>query len=272
MKQNLPTIGVLIRFASSEATLPRVLAAFKSQTRQPDFFLGVACNSHDNSRTIMRSAGFDILEWTEPYHHSRVLNFGLQHLRTDLVLVLSSHTVLESPDAIETLAACFDDERVACASAKWDDDPYYSDAVTWAELQRNGLRFGSIYSNSMGMIRRLLWEKTPFDEEVPTAEDYLWALEQMKTGYDCRRVAFSFSYQRSGTLRDGDFARVVFSLAKRHGLRVAWLGWRGSLRAIVRLAPQAFCFPARRAELHGVYLRLRAWLTQSLFLIRWVRS
>ena len=159
-----------------------------------------------------------------------MLNFGLSHLHTDLVLVLSSHTVLESPDAIEQMIACFDDERTACVSAKWDADPYYSHTITFDELRTKGLRFGSIYSNSMGMIRRSLWQQCPFDETLPTAEDYAWALAQLASGKICHRLDFKFSYQRSGTARDGDFARIAFRLAKRYGLKVRWLGVRGTVK------------------------------------------
>ena len=228
-----PTIGVLIRFANSESTLPAVLTALKKQTVQPHRILGVASDSADRSRELLRNAGAEIIDWTERYEHSRVLNFGLRHLTTDLVLVLSSHTVLESPDAIAQMAACFTDARVACASLKWDDDPFYSDAVTWPELQNKGLRFGSIYSNSMGMIRRSLWQQQPFDESLVTAEDYAWTLEQLKRGHICRRLSLPFSYQRSGNNRDRDFADVVFAFGKAHGLPIAWLGVMGAIKELV---------------------------------------
>lgn len=244
-----PTIGVLIRFANSEATLPQVLAALKRQTVQPHLILGVASHSTDHSRTLMHDAGADVIEWTERYEHSSVLNFGLRHLTTDLVLVLSSHTVLESPDTIERMAACFAEDRTACVSLKWDDDPYYSDAVTWSELQAKGLRFGSIYSNSMGMIRRSLWEQLPFDKSLLTAEDFAWSIEQLKRGHTCRRFALPFSYQRSGTNRDREFARIVFHFARQHGLRVAWLGVIGAIKEMLS---------SRRT--HATWERLLAWL------------
>ena len=230
MSSKTPTIGVLIRFANSAATLPAVLDALRRQSLQPNRILGVASNSSDGSHALLREAGAEIMEWTEPYDHSRVLNFGLLLLDTDLVLVLSSHTVLESVDAIERMVTCFDDESVACASAKWDDDPYYTDAVTWQELKTKGLRFGSIYSNSMGMIRRRLWQQLPFDETLTTSEDYAWAVEQLNRGHVCRRLDIPFSHRRGGNNRDREFADVVFHFSRVHGLPVAWLGVKGTLK------------------------------------------
>ena len=175
-----PTIGVLIRFKNSAATLPRVLQRLQAQTIQPLFILGVDTGSTDESPALITQAGGRVIAWSQPYHHARVLNYGLKHLHTELVLVLSSHTTLEDDDAVARMLAAFEAPRVACVSAKWDNDPFYSDAITWEELHAKGLKFGSIYSNSMGMIRRKAWETAPFDESLVTAEDYDWAIGQLQ--------------------------------------------------------------------------------------------
>lgn len=227
-----PSLGVVIRFKNSAATLPGVLDALRRQTVQPDLIIGVNNHSSDTSPELFRAAGAKIIKWTQPYSHPRVLNFALHHCPTDLVLVLSSHSVLQSPDALEKLVAAMADPRTACASGKWDDDPFYSDAIDWQELQTKGLKFCSIYSNSMGILRRALWEQTPFDESLPTMEDGAWALEQVKRGYICRRLNFAFSYQRSGQARDFIFAAVTFKLARRHRLDVAWLGCPATIRKL----------------------------------------
>ena len=250
------TIGVLIRFKNSAATLPRVLQRLQAQTIQPLFILGVDTGSTDDSAALITQAGGRVVAWTHPYHHARVLNYGLKHLHTDLVLVLSSHTTLDDNDAVERMLATFDDPRVACVSAKWDDDPFYSDAITWDELCAKGLKFGSIYSNSMGMIRRKAWETVPFDESLITAEDYDWAIEQLRRGHICRRLHLRFGYERSGHNRTFEFAQLVFQFSRRYKLRVTWLG---VLRSVQQLLTALFM---RRPEspppsLH--YERLKAW-------------
>jgi glycosyltransferase involved in cell wall biosynthesis len=251
-----PTIGCLIRFKDSAATLPRVLMRLHAQTRRPDVILGVDTGSSDDSAALIQAAGGEIIHWRAPYSHPSVTNFGMRHLHTDLVLILSSHTTLDDDDAIERMVAALADPRVACVSAKWDDDPFYSDAINWEELRTKGLKFGSIYSNSMGMIRRDSWIVTPFDETLPTAEDYAWAIEQVKRGRVCRRLDMRFGYQRSGNNRDGEFASVVFQFARRHQLRVAWLGVRGSIRQWIG------SLFSRQPTPH--YARLKAWLGHFL--------
>ncbi len=227
-----PTLGVVIRFQNSAATLPGVLEALRRQTVQPDRIIGVNKQSTDTSPALLRAAGAELIEWPHAYNHPRVLNFALRHCPTDLVLVLSSHTVLQSPEALQQLVAAMANPRTACASGKWDHDAFYSDAIDWPELQAKGLKFGSIYSNSMGIIRRSLWEQIPFDESQPTMEDSAWALEQVKRGATCRRLDFAFDYQRSGRTRDFIFAVITFRLAARHGLRVTWLSVTATLREL----------------------------------------
>ena len=255
-----PTLGVVIRFKNSAATLPAVLAALRRQTVSPDFILGVNNQSTDGSADLFRAVGGYVTDWTQAYHHPRVLNFALRHCPTDLVLVLSSHTVLESPDAIAQLVAAMADPRTACASAKWDDDPFYSDAIEWSELQAKGLKFGAIYSNSMGILRRSLWEQVPFDELLPTMEDGAWALEQVKRGYLCRRLRIPFAYQRGGRSRDFVFAVITFQLAARHKLRVTWLGVLGTLRLLLPALVRSISHPnsGSAKEVSTLYQRLAA--------------
>jgi glycosyltransferase involved in cell wall biosynthesis len=248
------TLGVLIRFSNSSATLPGVLAALKQQSLQPDVILGVNNGSRDGSPALIEAAGGHVIEWSERYEHSKVLNFGLRHLHTDLVLVLSSHTVLEAPDTLARMVEAMRDKRTACVSIKWDNDPFYSDAIDWDELRAKGLKFGSIYSNSMGMIRRAVWEQMPFDESQLSSEDYAWAIEQLKRGYTCKRLAAPFSYQRAGSNRDGEFANVTFQLALRHRLKVAWLGLRGSVKKWL------LCTIRRSSDAQRHQAQLHAWL------------
>lgn len=244
-----PTVAVLIRFADSAQTLPGVLAALQAQTLQPHAILGVDSGSRDGSAQLIRDAGGRVIVWPQRYEHAKVLNFGLRHLEEDLVLLLSSHTVLEDPETLARMVAAMEDARTACVSLKWYEDPYYSDAIDWHELKAKGLKFGSIHSNSMGMIRRSLWERHPFEESLDTAEDYAWAMDMLDLGLICRRLALPFRYQRSGHNRDFEFARIVFELASAHGLPVAWPGVKATLRAwlgaLRRADPVAALYRAR---------------------------
>ena len=108
------------------------------------------------------------------------------------------------------------------------------------------------------MPRRRHWQAIPFDESFSTAEDYAWAVAQLQQGHVCRRLQFRFDYQRSGSDRRADFARVTFALAKKHQLKATWLGVRLTLLQIatsLRKSP---------AETRNHLRILSAWITTSV--------
>jgi glycosyltransferase involved in cell wall biosynthesis len=255
-------LAIIIRFKNSASTLPAVLSAILAQTLQPLRILGIDSGSTDNSAELLRKAGAEVVGWQKAYHHSKVLNFATGLCREELILVLSSHTVLEDPRTIERMVTALCLPRTACVSGKWSPNDDWSDEITWDELQRTGLRFCSIYSNSFGMFRRSLWEKCPFDESLVTMEDYAWALQQVRAGLVCRRLDFPFRYQRSSHNREFTFAATTFHLARRHGLSVRWLGVKGSIKALGEgFGRRIF---RRSATLRPHYQRLRAKIASTL--------
>ena len=258
-----PGVGVVIRFKNSRQTLPTVLDALQRLKRPPELVLGVDTGSSDGSEKIFHERGFEVIPWNQPYHHSKALNFGINHCRRELILVLSSHTILRSEKALALMRDAMEDPRTACVSAKWDRDGFLSDAIRMDELRQRGMKLGSIYSDSMGMIRRKLWETHPFDETLVTMEDYAWALDQAEQGYTVKRLEFDFSYQRSGQRRDFTFACIAFRLASKHKLKLVWLGPKATVIDLLRACtkrPKDRAGAAKRTEsiqLHWAHLR--AW-------------
>lgn len=248
------TVDVLIRFKDSAGTLPKVLSHLASQSGPKLRIVGIDTGSTDGSARLIKDAGGDVILWQSAYSHPKVLNFGMAACTADLVLVLSSHTVLLDPSTLPRMVEIMQNPRVACVSAKWDDDPYYSDGVSWEEVSKKGLKFGSIYSNSMGMLRRSCWVDEPFDESLEGSEDYAWALGRLRAGLLCARIDFPFDYHRSRSDRHFELAQSTFRIARHYGLRPAWMGARSSMLSWLKAW---FTNDKASAELHRE--RLRAW-------------
>ena len=229
-------IGVLIRVRNGAATLPQVLAALARQTRPVDRILAVDNRSSDTSADLLRAAGADIATWSEPYDAPRVLNHGCALLRgCDLVLVISAHTVITDDDAVQRMEAAFADPTVSAVSAAWDDDLFWGVRVDATTLR--GLKFGSPYSNSLGMLRHSAWQTRPFRAWTGRSvmEDYVWALEEIRSGKAVVRLPIRFQYLRRGHSREVDHTRLVFALASRCHLPVVWLGLRATFLRWLRL-------------------------------------
>ena len=254
-------ITALIRFKNSADTLPAVLEALAKQSRPVTAIVGVDTGSSDGSRALLEAAGAMVVDWRGPYHASAVLNLGCRACQTDRILFLSSHTVIEDHDIIERLAGLLEEERTAAASVVWDADPFYSDAINQREIAAKGLKFGSIYTNSLGLIWRDCWAEAPFDEGLRGLEDYGWALDQLARGFSVRRLSARFRYQRGGSDRVLVRTLRLFRLAHRHRLPVAWRGARGSAFDLARALPGSLRRNAQsRAELTLAAKRLTGWL------------
>lgn len=221
---------MLIRFRNNADTLGHVIDCIKQQTYPVSQWVGIDTGSTDGSARMLHDAGAEIHSWTDAYHHSRVLNFGMAYTQSELVLIESSHTALTDPQTIAQMVATLtSDSNIACVSGKWDQDPYYSDRISWQEICSKGLKMGSIYSNSMGMIRRSLWQEMPFDDRINGCEDYAWALHQTQRGRICARLDFPFDYMRADERRVLSMCYEIFRIGQSLQLPVIWRGARGSL-------------------------------------------
>ncbi len=228
--KEMSTLGVVMRFRNSAATLPRVLDALAAQTRQPDVIVGLDNASTDESRAILERCGARIINWTQPYHTSRVLNCGLAACTTDLVVVLSSHSVLTETDTFARYEAAFDNPLMAAVSHRFSGVSRYCDEIDLAQVRRHGIGRGSIYSNSVGCLRRRFWEEMPFDERLGfTAEDYDWALTQLEHGRLVKLLTFAHEHNRASVPPEYFLktSRNVRAVANKHRLALAKWGAGG---------------------------------------------
>lgn len=233
------TLGVVIRFRNSASTLERTLAGLAAQTRLPDLIVGVDNDSSDDSRHILEEHGATFVDWRAPYHVSRVLNHALRACNTDLVVVLSSHSVLLEHDTLARYERSFDDENVAAACHRHRGLARYSDVVDLEQVKRCGMSRGSFYSNSVGCLRRRFWEEIPFDERIDfAAEDYHWALSQLERGRVVRLLRFRHEHNRPTTPSQIFLktSRAVRAIGRQHGLRIAYLGPGGDLHEALHAA------------------------------------
>jgi glycosyltransferase involved in cell wall biosynthesis len=253
----MSTLGILMRFKSSARTLPRVLACLQRQTRQPDLIVGVDNGSRDGSRALLARAGARFVEWPGQYHAAAVLNAGIRACTTDLVLILSAHTLLDDPDALRRYEAAFADPEICAASHRCASfSGLYSDRVDLAEVQAKGMSRASLFSASSGVLRRRHWEELPFDERITrAAEDYDWILGQLARGRALAIVDQPRQYLRRPEARRGlRTSRMVHAIASRHGLRMR----QGALRDVADIARAAW-WTAKTAGLEGAARSQLLW-------------
>jgi len=180
--------AVVLRFRDHARVLPAVLRALTAQTHRLEV-IGVDTGSRDGSRAIVECAGAKILDLPpERFSYGRAINIGMKVAKSEVVVVLSAHAVLQEAAAIGQLVAALVDRAVAGAYGRLLPGPdlnpfearnlrtYYDDVP---RLQRSETRF----TNTFCAIRREVWAKEPFDEEIPGAEDQYWVARVQRLGY-----------------------------------------------------------------------------------------
>lgn len=180
--------AVVIRFRDHARFLPAVLAALSSQTQEVEV-IGVDTGSSDGSRAIIERAGARIVELAaERFSYGRAINVGAEVARSEVVVVLSAHAVLQEATAIGQLVEALRDRTVAGAYGRLLPGPelnplearnlraYYDEVPG---LQRSETRF----TNTFCAIRREVWAKERFDEEIPGGEDQYWVSRVQRLGY-----------------------------------------------------------------------------------------
>src|SRR5258705_5085392 len=91
----------LIRTFNSATTLPDTLLYLSMQTLPPSEYIFVDSGSTDRTLDLLPQGAILHRYVGEHFNYSVALNQGLQHVSKDFVLIISCHTLLSNPFAME---------------------------------------------------------------------------------------------------------------------------------------------------------------------------
>lgn len=199
----MASISVVIRNRNEGENLRQVLARIRQQHTQPQAIVVVDNDSQDHSRAYAQEFGASIVHLPErEFSYGRATNLGFEHCSTDLVLMLSSHSLPVGRHFIDEVCEPFADPRVAAVRIPI--------AANTAELRRLGtyppldqsssaeevFRRGPVASGSV--ILRAAWLQHRFDESIQAAEDKEWALRVLRSGkYIMTLADAAYCYNKS---------------------------------------------------------------------------
>lgn len=162
----------LIRTCNSATTLPRTFASLRAQTLSPAAHVIVDFRSTDDTLTCVPVDALVHRYVGETFNYSAALNQGLDRVTTDYVLIISSHTSLNHPGALEfALNILAGDKRIGAAYFCYEN----SAALEYDLIDsRNFTGFNGLW-NTCAVIKTALLQKRRFRPEVFAAEDQEWA-------------------------------------------------------------------------------------------------
>ena len=189
-------ISIVLRTKNEGRFLPETLDLIRKQDYSPPpELIVVDSGSTDDTLAIVSRQGrvrvvkVPAMEFT----YGRSLNTGIRASGGDVIVALSAHAFPCGEHWLERLVSHFDDPKVAGVYGR--QLPHEG---AWPSVKRDYLAFygqqlriqsdadnpdDHCFSNSASAIRRSLWEKHPFDEELLYCEDREWARSMLMLGY-----------------------------------------------------------------------------------------
>jgi rhamnosyltransferase len=224
-------VSIVIRAKDEGESLPKVLDAVEGQAPGDREVLLVDSGSTDDTLAVGRDRGCRVVELAPgEFSYGRALNRGLAAARGEIVVFLSAHAEPVSSDWLGELTAPLSDPRVGAVFGRQVPRSDATPFDRWSLLACYGeepLRFAKDppFSNANAAVRRDLALRLPFDENVPYAEDRIWARSVCEEGH---LVAYAPGAAVLHSHRE-TFSQVLSRERRETAVRVGVLGDRAPL-------------------------------------------
>lgn len=170
-------VSIVLRTHNEEKTVGEVFEMLSKQSFKNFELILVDNSSTDKTLQIAKKYKIDrFINIPEgKFSHPKSLNDAIKKAKGDLIVIINGHTVPITTTWLEDGLKNFENPKVAAING------YYTDKYTPKTVQ---IRYDwSNMSNTNSIIRKDLWEKYNFDEDLSGVEDYDWGLEWMSRGY-----------------------------------------------------------------------------------------
>jgi glycosyltransferase involved in cell wall biosynthesis len=189
------TCSIVIRAYNEDKHIGRLLEGIRHQTLKDVEIILVDSGSTDSTVSIAESFGAKVV-YIQPreFTFGRSLNFGVRAASRELIVIASAHVYPVYPDWLETLLRPFADSNVALTYGKQrgPDFAKFSEQQIfhqWYPDESNLKQSTAFCNNANAAIRKSLWEKNPYDEDITGLEDLAWAKWAKEANYDIAYVA-----------------------------------------------------------------------------------
>jgi rhamnosyltransferase len=188
-------VALIIRCHNEEAHIGRLLTGALHQTRVPDEIILVDSGSTDATVSIASAFPTKIIAIPpEDFSFGRALNVGLAASESDFAVFASAHVYPVYDSWIEQLVRPFADPKIALTYGRQQapSDGRFSEQqllTRWFPSRSVTRQRDPFCNNANAAIRRAVWEKLPYDEQLTGLEDLEWAKRALDLGYERSYVA-----------------------------------------------------------------------------------
>lgn len=207
-------VSIIIRTRNEERWIAQVLRSVFNQNYK-DFEV-IIVDNESTDKTVEKTKQFNIKRIVScaEYLPGKALNMGIKEAIGDYIVSLSGHCIPVNNQWLEKFLDNFNDPKVAGTYGRQEAMSFTSDldkrdlALVFG-LDRKVQTKDSFFHNANSMIRRSVWEKTPFDVNVTNIEDRIWAKRVLEMGYKIIYEPNSSIYHYHGIHQNGDVERCT---------------------------------------------------------------
>lgn len=187
-------VSIVIRCCNEEKHIGRLLSGIMQQTIKDIDVVVVDSGSTDGTLSVADQYPARIVSVNpEEFSFGRSLNLGCRQARGEFIVIASAHVYPVFNDWLEKLLVPFEDERVALVYGKQrgNKGTKYSEHQIfgrWFPDSSNMCQDHPFCNNANAAIRRQVWEKQRYDEQLTGLEDLDWAKRAMFHGF---KVAYA---------------------------------------------------------------------------------
>jgi len=193
MAKAKPLCSIIIRAYNEEQHIGKLLAGIAQQTIQEREIILVDSGSSDATVEIASQHPVKLVRIdASEFSFGRSLNRGIAAASGEFMVIISAHCFPVYPDWLEQLLAPFEDPAVAVSYGKQRGGKtnHFSEHQFFRTYFPDGSQpdQGQPYThNANAAIRRSLWERHPYQEELTGLEDLAWSSWAVEQGF---RVAY----------------------------------------------------------------------------------
>jgi glycosyltransferase involved in cell wall biosynthesis len=199
-------ISIIIRTKNEERWITPCLQAVFGQDEKDIEVIVV--DNHSTDKTVEKAKRFPVkVLVVDDYLPGKALNVGFNAAQGEFIVCLSAHCIPVNGQWLSNLLTNFKEKDVAGVYGRQEPMSFSSDfdkrdlLITFG-LDRRVQVKDSFFHNANSMVRRDVWQKIPFDDQVTNIEDRLWAEKILKAGHKIVYEPSASVYHHHGIHQD----------------------------------------------------------------------
>lgn len=208
-----PRVSIIIRTKNEERWITKCLQAINSQNFKHYEIIIVDNKSTDKTVEKAKLEGVKKIVLINNYLPGFALNKGIEKSLGEFIVCLSAHCIPISNKWLENLLNNFNDMNVAGTYGRqvpmeFSKDSDKRDLFLVFGLDKKIQIKDSFFHNANSMIRKDIWKKFKFDNNITNIEDRIWGQKIIDAGYKIIYEPEASVYHYHGIHQDGNQKRL----------------------------------------------------------------